>query len=122
MSTEESVMPTDDTTVSYGSSGILFNRETGYYTFDGFVIAQKLNNNVASYGAAGITSIAGFSAKADTLSGIIGLGINALQSIEFKDDEDELRDKALSISNVLNNALEQACQAEADDEEDYHNE
>mgnify|MGYP000284672559 CR=1 FL=1 len=96
MSTEESVMPTHDTTVSYGSSGILFNCETGYYTFDGFVIAQKLNNNVASYGAAGITSIAGFSAKADTLSGIIGLGINALQSIEFKADDDTLKEKAES--------------------------
>ena len=122
MSTEESVMPTDDTTVSYGSSGILFNRETGYYTLDGVVIARYCNNNVASFGSAGVSSIAGYSALADTLSGMMQMALNALQSIEFKDDEDELRDKALSISSVLNNALEEACEAEANDEEDYHNE
>ena len=50
------------------------------------------------------------------------MALNALQSIEFKDDEDELRDKASAVSRVLNNALEQAYEAEADDEEDYHNE
>lgn len=118
MSTEESVMPTDGTTVSYGSSGILFNRETGYYTFDGFVIAQKLNNNVANYGAAGMTSVAGFSAKADTLSGLIGLGINALQSIEFEEDDDMLKEKAYMGNNLLNAAYEQATMAESDWEDE----
>ena len=121
MTVDSPVTPTP-TIVPYLNSNILFNRETGYYSLDGVVIARYCNNNVASFGSAGASSIVGYSALADTLSGMMQMALNALQTIKFKDGEDELRDKALSISRVLNNALEQACQAEADDEEDYHNE
>ena len=121
MTVDSPIAPTP-TTLPYLNSDILFNRETGYYTLDGVVIARYCNNNVASFGSAGVSSIAGYSALADTLSGMMQMALNALQTIKFKDGEDELRDKALSISRVLNNALEEACEAEANDEEDYHNE
>lgn len=121
MTVDSPIAPTP-TTLPYLNSNILFNPETGYYTLDGVVIARYCNNNVASFGSAGVSSIAGYSALADTLSGMMQMALNALQTIEFKDDEDELRDKASAVSRVLNNALEQAYQAEADDEEDYHNE
>lgn len=118
MTVETQVMPTDTTILPYGNSDILFNRETGYYTLNGFVIAQQLSNNMANYGAAGLTSVAGFFAKADTLSGIIHLGINALQTIEFKADDDALREKADWANNLLNQAYEQASLAESDWEEE----
>ena len=121
MTVDSPVTPTP-TIVPYLNSNILFNRETGYYSLDGVVIARYCNNNVASFGSAGASSIVGYSALADTLSGMMQMALNALQTIKFKDGEDELRDKALSISRVLNNALEQAYEAEANDEEDYHNE
>lgn len=121
MTIDSPIAPTP-TVLPYLNSNIMFNRETGYYTLDGVVIARYCNNNVASFGSAGVSSIVGYSALADTLSGMMQMALNALQTIKFKDGEDELRDKALSISSVLNNALEEACEAEANDEEDYHNE
>lgn len=119
MTVDSPVMPTDTPTVlSYGSSNILFSRETGYYTLDGVIIAQRLNNNMANFGSAGVTSVAGFSAKADTLSGIIGLAINALKTIKFKADDDALKEKAAWATNLLDKAYEEASLAESDWEEE----
>ena len=117
MTVDSPIAPTP-TTLPYLNSNIMFNRETGYYTLDGVVIARYCNNNVASFGSAGVSSIAGYSALADTLSGMMQMALNALQSIEFKADDDMLKEKAYLENNLLNAAYEQATMAESDWEDE----